>query len=181
MSGEFHPTTNESPMHVMVATDGSLDAQHAATLAARVAGEDGRVTVLTVVEVPRQLLGELRRAAAPDPDPADVDVAYRRTQAGDTPAGSWIGDDAFVDNYVSRVVSTRTDELVAALAATGVEVEVLGIEGENASRSVLEAITEHEPDVLCVGPRGLGLFEGLLGSVSTKLARLAPCSVLLIR
>ena len=57
----------------------------------------------------------------------------------------------------------------------------VGIEGENASRSVLEAVNDHAPDVLCVGTRGLGLFEGLLGSVSTKLARLAPCSVLLLR
>lgn len=168
-------------MHVMVATDGSLDADQTAELVARLAGEGGRVTVCTAVEVPRQLLNELRRAAAPAPDPADLDIEYRRTQAGDTPAGDWVGDDAFVEQYVRRVVATRTDELVAALAATGIDVEVLGVEGENASRSILEVVTEHEPEVLCVGTRGLGLFEGLLGSVSTKLARLAPCSVLLIR
>jgi nucleotide-binding universal stress UspA family protein len=170
-------------MHVMVATDGSLDTDRAADLVARIAGDDGRVTVCTVVEVPRQLLGELRRAAAPDPHPADLDVEveYRQVQAGNAPAGTWIGDDAFVENYVRRVVATRTDGLVAALGAAGVDVEVLGVEGENASRSILEAVTAHAPEVLCVGTRGLGLFEGLLGSVSTKLARLAPCSVLLIR
>lgn len=170
-------------MHVMVATDGSLDAAQTAALAARLAGAGGRVTVCTVVEVPRQILSELRSAAAPAPDPADVDVdvAYRRTQAGDPPVGSWVGDDAFVENYVHRVVTTRTSELVAELEAVGVDFEVLGIEGENASRSVLEAVNEHAPDVLCVGTHGAGLFEGLLGSLSTKLARLAPCSVMLIR
>ncbi len=168
-------------MHVMVATDGSLDAELTAVVASRLAGAAGRVTVCTVVEVPRQILNDLRAAAAPDPDPADVDVAYRRSQAGDATPGSWVGDDAFVENYVSRVVATRTSELVAELQATGVKVEVLGIEGESASRSVLDAVTEHAPDVLCIGTRGAGLFEGLLGSLSTKLTRLAPCSVLLLR
>lgn len=168
-------------MHVMVATDGSLEVEQATTLVARLAGDTGRVTVCTVVEVPRQILDEMRSAAAPPPDPIDVDVEYRRTQAGDTPAGSWVGDDAFVEMYVNRVVATRTSELVAALETAGVDVEVLGIEGESASRSVLEAVNEHSPDVLCVGTHGAGLFEGLLGSLSTKIARLAPCTVMLIR
>ena len=170
-------------MYVMVATDGSLDTDQTAVLASRIAGRDGRVTVCTVVEVPRQILNEMRRAAAPEPDLSDVevDVEYRRTQATDTAGGSWIGDDAFVENYVGRVVATRTDDLVAALEASGVAVDVLGLEGENASRSVLEAVTEHAPDVLIVGTHGIGLFEGLLGSLSTKIARLAPCSVLLLR
>jgi nucleotide-binding universal stress UspA family protein len=166
-------------MDVVVATDGSLDADQAADVAARLAGDDGRVTVVTVVEVPRQLLNELRRAAVPGPDAADVE--YRRTQADDPPAGSWLGDDAFVETHVRRVVATRTDELVAALTARGVDADVVGVEGENAPRSVLDLVAERSPDVLCVGTRGLGVFEGLLGSLSTKVARLAPCSVLLIR
>ncbi|MFA9566377.1 MAG: universal stress protein [Acidimicrobiales bacterium] len=32
-----------------------------------------------------------------------------------------------------------------------------------------------------MGTHGLGRFEGLLGSISTKLARRAGCSVLLVR
>jgi hypothetical protein len=39
-------------MHVMIATDGSIDSKKAASLAAGLAGE-GQVTVYTVVEVPR--------------------------------------------------------------------------------------------------------------------------------
>ena len=38
-------------MHVLVATDGHLDATATANFAARLAGPDGRVTVLTVDEV----------------------------------------------------------------------------------------------------------------------------------
>lgn len=168
-------------MHVMIATDGSLDAERAAALASRVAGPEGRVTVFTVVEVPRELLSELRAAAGPAVDPVDIDPAYRRTQAEDAPVGHWVGDDAFVDNYVHRVVATRTDDLVAELEAARVRTEAVGVEGESASRSVLEAVQSRKPDVLCIGTHGLGRFEGLLGSLSTKLSRHAPCSVLLIR
>jgi nucleotide-binding universal stress UspA family protein len=168
-------------MHVLVATDGTLDTERTAVLAARLAGDAGRVTVFTAVEVPRQILNDLRAASGPEPDPANVDVSYRREQAGEAPAGSWIGDDAFVQNYVNRVVATRTSQLVDVLAAAGVEVAAVGCEGESAARCVLDAVSELDPDVLCLGTHGLGRFEGLLGSLSTKLARLAPCPVLLIR
>lgn len=166
-------------MHVMIATDGSLETAATATLATRLAGADGRVTVVTVVEVPRQILEELRAAATPDVETGDVE--YRRMQAADVPVSTWVGDDAFVENYVSRVVSTRTDDLVTELTRAGASVEVVGVEGESASRSVLDAVNEEQPDVLVLGTHGSGRFEGLLGSLSTKLARLAPCSVLLVR
>lgn len=168
-------------MHVLVATDGTLDTTLAATMVARLAGQTGRVTVFTAVEVPRQILTDLRSASSPDADPADAGVAYRREQAGDAAAGHWIGDDAFIAQYVDRVVASRTAGLVAELKAAGVDVIATGVEGESAARSVLEAVSEHKPDLLCVGTHGLGRFEGLLGSLSTKLARLAPCPVLLLR
>jgi nucleotide-binding universal stress UspA family protein len=168
-------------MHVLVATDGTLDTTLTAAIVSRLAGETGSVTVFTAVEVPRQILSDLRSASTRHEDPATVDVAYRREQAGDLATGSWIGDDAFVEQYVNRVVASRTADLVAALTETGVNVKAVGVEGESAARSVLEAVSAYGPDVLCVGTHGLGRFEGLLGSLSTKLARLAPCPVLLLR
>ncbi len=168
-------------MHVLVATDGTLDTALTAKTVARLAGDAGRVTVFTVVEVPRQILSDLRSASTRHADPANVDVAYRREQAADLATGSWIGDDAFIEQYVNRVVTSRTADLVAELKAAGADVTAVGVEGESAARSVLEAVSEYDPDVLCVGTHGMGRFEGRLGSLSTKLARLAPCSVLLLR
>ena len=175
------PTTEELkvPMHVMIATDGSLEPEATAALATRLAGPDGRITVVSVVEVPRQILDELRAAATPHVDTGDVE--YRHIPAADTPVATWVGDDAFVENYVNRVVLTRTAELVAELERSRTAVEVAGIEGESAARSVLDAVKTEQPDVLVLGTHGSGRFEGLLGSLSTKLARLAPCPVLLVR
>ncbi len=170
-------------MHVIVATDGSLEATKTAKIAASLAGADGKVTVLTVVEVPREMLNAMRRAAADSSGPTDakVDPEFRRTQASDTPPIRWVGDDVVVKRYVDDTVSSRTSELTAELETLSVDFSILGVEGESAARTILEIVTTHGGDILCIGTHGLGRFEGLLGSASTKIARMAPCSVVLVR
>ena len=170
-------------MHVMVATDGSIDVTKTAAIAGRLAAGGGRVTVFTVVEVPREMLSDMRGASdsAADDKAREMGVAYRKTPAGDPEVSHWIGDDAIVDRYVSRKVKERTADLAAALEAAGVEFTIVGEEGESAARSVLQAAATHEADIVCIGTHGLGRFEGLLGSLSTKVARLAPCPVVLVR
>jgi nucleotide-binding universal stress UspA family protein len=169
-------------MHVMVATDGSIDTKKAASLATALAG-DGQVTVFTVVEVPREMLNDMRTAVAGKADhkAQEASVEYRTTHASDPPVWPWVGDDAVVDQYVRRTIKDRTDALAAELAAAGANYTVIGEEGENAAKSVLAAAESHGVDVLCIGTHGLGRFEGLLGSLSTKVARRAQCSVLLVR
>ncbi len=170
-------------MHVMIATDGSLDTQKMSALAASLTADSGHVTVFSVVEVPRQMLTEMRHAATDATAAAagELEPEYRRTQAIVDPVTHWDGDDAVILRYVNRIVATRTADLIAELDEAGVEYTVVGVEGENAARSVLAAAAEYQPDVLCLGTHGMGRFEGMLGSLSTKIARLAPCSVLLVR
>lgn len=167
-------------MHVHIATDGSLDPARTASTATRLAGEDGRITVLSVIEVPRELLAEMRSDASGGV-PTATDPEYQSEQATAAPRTHWVGDDAFVDRYVANQVTLRTEELVAALEAAGAEYEVVGVEGENAAKTVLQHVNDHPADFLLIGTHGLGRFEGMLGSTSTKLARLAPCSVVLVR
>lgn len=170
-------------MHVMVATDGSLDAARAADFATRLAGEGGRVTVFSAVEMPRALLNDMRAEAssAHTERARQLNVEYQDSPASEPPSSTWVGDDAVVDRYVSRRIRDRTNGLAAALDARGTEYEIVGVEAPNPARSILDAIAERDVDVLCVGTHGLGMFEGLLGSISTKLARRAPCTVMLIR
>ncbi len=167
-------------MHVMIATDGNLEPIRTAAIAARLAGGDGRVTVVSVVEVPRALLDDMRRAVL-DGDDLRRDVEFRSTQATDSQPAHWIGDDAVVERYVRDQVRKRTVDLVAALDDRGVKHEVVDLEGENAARSLLEWIADEPVDVILIGTHGLGRFDGLLGSTSTKVARRAPCSVVLVR
>lgn len=170
-------------MHVMVATDGSLDPEAAAAVAAPLVSGGGTVTVFTAVEVPRGFLSDIRASLDQDKSQLqDVMVEYGGDKSGQPSGPShWVGDDALLARYVDEAVGRRTGDVVDQLRAAGVEPEVVGVEGENAARSILEAITEHSVDVVCIGTHGLGRFEGLLGSTSTKLARRAECSVLLVR
>ena len=170
-------------MHVMVATDGSIDVTKTSAIAGRLAADGGRVTVFTVVEVPRQMLSDMRSALdeTAEDTARKLDVEYRKDPAGDPSVTRWVGDDVIVDRYVGQKVKERTAELTAALEAAGVEFTVVGEEGESAARSVLQAVKTYEADIVCIGTHGLGRFEGLLGSLSTKVARLAACPVVLVR
>ena len=47
-------------MHVLVATDGTLEVDRAAAFAIALAGESGTTTVATIVRIPRRLLQDLR-------------------------------------------------------------------------------------------------------------------------
>lgn len=167
-------------MHVLIATDGNLEPTQTAMAASLLAGDGGQITVMSVVEVPRALLEELRRDATGAVNPA-LDPEFQLEQAGDAQPTRWVGDDAFVERYVKNQVLARTTDLVAALDRVGAAHQVVGIEGENAARSVLDWIADNGADYLLIGTHGLGRFEGMLGSTSTKLARHAPCSVVLVR
>lgn len=51
-----------------------------------------------------------------------------------------------------------------------------------ASECILETAQEHDSDIIALGYRGLsGIESFILGSVSERVARYAPCSVLIVR
>jgi nucleotide-binding universal stress UspA family protein len=170
-------------MHVVIATDGHLDPGRGAEFAARLAGEGGKVTVLSIVEVPRRLLDDLRSVYGRTEEETLI-VDHETVNVREVPAvdhSPWPGDDAMIGRYLRDQVSERTDDLVAALRVRGVEPNIEAREGESPAADILAAVKEIEADVLLIGSHGRGLFEGLLGSTGTKLARLAECPVLLIR
>ena len=135
-------------MNVVIATDGSLEADVVLPYVAPLAG-DQPVTVLTAIEVPRALLKNIRAVyGGSSSDPVDGDAEY-----------------------------VAADGL--RQAGLGVEIDVR--EGEDAAGAVLEALASIGPDIVLAAATGRGLFQGLLGSTSTKLMRHAPCPVLLIR
>ena len=67
------------------------------------------------------------------------------------------------------------------LEAQGVAVETHAQEGDPAN-TIIEVAQEQNVDLIIVGDRGLtGLQRFLLGSVSSKLAHHAPCSLMIVR
>ena len=171
-------------MHVMIATDGTLDPAKTTAIATRLAGDDGKITLFTVVIVPRGLLNDMRDAAgdgAADRAYDKISVENRTKQAGDRPVGHWIGDDAVMGRFVKNRIAQATRDLADALTDAGANFEVLGCEGEDVAKQVLKCANENNVEVLLIGTHGMGRFDGLLGSSSTKIARRAACSVVLVR
>ena len=170
-------------MHVFVATDGEIEAFTAADFASRLAGADGRVTVLTVVEVPRTFLNDVRSHWGPG-DGASVVADYTFVETPvprqDGPTG-WPGDDAMIERYLRDKLKKNTGPLVDALRQRMIDAEAIVVESENVTTSIIERVIELDADVVVIGSHGKGLFTGLLGSTGTKIVRRSPRPVLLIR
>lgn len=172
-------------MRVLVASDGHLPADTAAELAVRLAGSDGTVILYTVIEIPRSLLDSLRHVyetVQGGEPPVDTDAEYVGVPTAQPRLGaSWPGEDAFLERYVSDQTHSRLDPLAQAVRERGMEPDLEGAEGEDPASSVVEAVERLRAEVLCVGSHGRHRFEGLIGSISTKLVRRSPVPVVVIR
>lgn len=170
-------------MHVLVATDGSLDIEKVTSFATRLAGDDGKVTVLTVVEIPRRLLSDLRRVMGELPEVgiiADDEYVDTPAVAQQAPSG-WPGDDAMIERYLVDKRIQCADPIATAISATGIAAEAIVAEGEKPANLIAERVVDLDADVLVIGSHGQGLFQGVLGSTGTKLVRRCPKPVLLLR
>lgn len=170
-------------MQILIATDGHLDPEVAADLAARLAEEGDTVTVATVIEVPRTLLTELRAFyRTPPPQAAiDEDHEYVGQPTAGTLSKQWPGDDAMIARFVADKKAKRTNPLKQALEARGLTPVVIAKESDAPAATIVGLVAEYDIELLIIGTHGRSRLEGLLGSTGTKLARLAPCSLILVR
>ena len=170
-------------MHVLVATDGSMDAEKAADYAARLAGTDGSTTVATIVRVPRMMLAELRKDYGEMSEVAvDRDAEYvgAPSVATGTPRG-WPGDDAMIDQYLGDKRIERCRPIVTAIRDAGGKADSVVREGDDTAGDIISLAKEFEVDSIVISSHGKGAFHGLLGSTGAKLVRRAECPVLVIR
>jgi nucleotide-binding universal stress UspA family protein len=141
------------PRVVVVGIDGSEQSVRAARVAAELARKNqARLFVVTVVRPPEGWWGIVG-----SPPPADV-----------------------LASSMSEAQQTILDSTVAELDLEGVDWEAAEEIGEPAA--VLgDLCRDREADVLVVGRRGAGIVERLvMGSVADRVARYAPCPVLIV-
>ena len=170
-------------MHVLVATDGSMDAQKAASFGIALAGPEGSVTVMTVVRVPRTLVTDLRaRFGESPPAVVDIDAEYvGPTVVGGSAPQGWPGDDAVIAQYLGDKRIEFCRPIVEAVREAGGKAESMVKEGDDVADDVLAAADELDVGAIIVGSHGHGGFQGLLGSTGAKIARRATRSVLVVR
>ncbi len=170
-------------MHVLVATDGSMDIDKAADFSVALAGEAGTTTVATVVRVPRRLVQELRLQYGDQP-PVSVETDAEYVGAPKVESHferSFPGDDALVDQYLGDKRIEFCRPVVEAIRLRGGTATSTVREGDEVEDTLLALADELEADVIVVGSHGHGAFQGLLGSTGAKLVRRSPLPVLVIR
>lgn len=170
-------------MHVLVATDGTIDIDAAAKFAVTLSGPDGRTTVSTIVRVPRKLVQELRDQWG-DPATIHVNMDGEYVGAPNVEAAierSYPGDDALVDQYLGDKRIAICRPLVEAIRASGGTAESSVSEGDDVEDQIIAMAHDIEADLIIVGSHGHNAFQGLLGSTVARLVRRSPLPVLIIR
>jgi nucleotide-binding universal stress UspA family protein len=170
-------------MHVLVATDGTLDIEKAALFATSLAGSEGTITVATIVRIPRRLLEELRsKWGAQTGTRIDADAEYVGSKRVDTSTPkSWPGDDAVIEQYLGNKRVEIARPVVDAIRAMDGTAESVVREGDDVEDEIMDLRKELDADVIVIGSHGHGAFQGLLGSTGAKLVRRAHVPVMVIR
>jgi nucleotide-binding universal stress UspA family protein len=139
---------------LLAATDGSAHADRAVRLAGELAGAmNASLHLVTVADEPS--------------------VAIRKFADAESTS---IGDVIESSNR-----SMLCDARKIATDAGAKEIHQHSIVGDAAAENILLVVQRVKPDAVVVGRRGRGRLEGLLlGSVSQKLAALAPCAVIIV-
>jgi nucleotide-binding universal stress UspA family protein len=147
-------------LRIVVAVDHSAEAMAALAFVTQLGFPEGtRVALVHVVEKPTQLVERFLPTGRPD---------LRRTA------------DRIIDAH-KHVGEHLLEEARLRIAKAGLVEETVLVEGHPAEELVRATENLHA-DLVIVGSRGFsGMKRILLGSVSRRVARHAPCSVLIVR
>jgi nucleotide-binding universal stress UspA family protein len=177
-------------VNILVATDGTLDPQRAADAVARWYVEGDEVGVFTALSVPTEFLRGLGDSGVKEAA-LIAQEAGATLGAGDRAAERLIGSikkttPSKVDSPILHAMSTtaakRTKPVMDALKEKGIAAKSSWRTTESkTANTILGKVKDFDADLLIIGSHGMGQYEGLLGSTGTKLVRLAPASVLVIR
>jgi len=153
-------------VRIVIATAGVLGPEPVARFAERLAGSDGRVCVVTVIEVPRSFLDEIRSEQW---HPLSEGSAAWSTE-----------EDAIIARYVEERGGRLTEPLLTALASRGVEAEVRFLEGEDPATTIIAAADDFDADLLVMGATKHLFDDSHWESVSARVLRDSRRPVLVI-
>lgn len=151
-------------MHVLVATAGALPPASISALIERLARDDGTVTVMTSIGVPREFLEELANESwqpfSDDPRTPAIEQA--------------------VHQYVEERGMRFVEPVVAALAAAGVDVRPLYVEGSDAAQTIIDTAVDLSADLIVLGATRPIFDADAWESVSVRVMQASKVPMLLI-
>lgn len=139
-------------MHVLIATSGVLGADQVVEFTRRLIGGDGKVTVTTVIEVPRSFLDQL---GADDWNAAGTDA--QPTQ------------ESVVERYVEERGRRMCEPLLNALEAEGITAGSVYLEGEDPAATISGLAIKLEADVVVLGATRPIFHQSAWESVSARV------------
>ncbi|MCH8986264.1 MAG: universal stress protein [Acidobacteria bacterium] len=143
-------------MHVLIATTGALSPELAVRFAARLVGNDGRVTVTTIVEVPRSFLDEIRGDSW-----HPLDESSDRTLV--------TADEATIALYLEERGTRLTEPVVQGLRSAGLDAETEFTEGEDPVLAISDLAARIGADVVMLGATRQLFDQTAWESVSARI------------
>ena len=141
-------------MHVLIATTGVLSPEPAVEFTRHLLGDDGKVTVTTVIEVPRGFLDTLRSEGwHPLTEEYELDDS----------------DDAIMKRYVEERGKRLTEPICAALKSSGFASTTVFREGADAARAISQLAEELRVDVVLLGATRQIFDQSAWESVSARV------------
>jgi nucleotide-binding universal stress UspA family protein len=153
-------------VRILIATTGVLPSAPVADLCDRLRSEDGQVTVMTVVRVPRSFLEAL-----------DDDV--RRSFLDDSPIESSDAE-AKAARYLEERGLRAVEPIVAALQAAGMTAEVRFVEGDDPAEAIINTAEDVRAELVMMGATRRLFTEEAWRSVSARVIEKSHLPVLLV-
>ncbi len=151
-------------VRILIATTGVLPPGPVADLCARLGGEDGVLTVMTVIQVPRTFLDALddedRRSLLADDDKGDPEAKAA----------------AYLEERGRRAV----EPIVAALTAEGLGASVRFVDGDDPAEAIIRTADDFEADMLVMGATRRLFTEEAWRSVSARVMEKSLRPMLLV-
>lgn len=141
-------------MHILIATTGALPAASAVEFTARLLRDGGKVTVTTVIEVPRGFLEEL---GEDDWHPLADEAA------------SPSDEDALSRPYVEERGHKLTEPIASGLQAAGLEPNVRYLEGDDPAKQISALADEIHADLVMMGATRQIFDQAAWESVSSRV------------
>lgn len=176
-------------MKILVATDGTLDPVRAANTVERMHRPDDTVLVFTALNIPIDFLQGLslsgvQAAASIAKEAGHPMLSGARAAEKLVPiaAAKERPSQASVMDALATIAAKRTTPIVEALSERGIKADALWRPTDNqTARTIVQTIESRDCDFLIIGSHGHGRFDGLLGSTGTKLVRISPVDMTILR
>lgn len=142
-------------MNILIATAGVLPPEPVAAIVERLVDPRDQVKVVTVLEIPRSFLNEIRSEE------------WRPLTEGSP--GRDEEEDAVIARYVEERGRRLTDPVIAALRTRDIDAKPLHLEGEDKAAAIIKTAEEFDADLVVLGATRHIFKESAWESISARV------------